>query len=307
MSRAAGVTLAASALVAAVLAVAAIPLDVLAHFAPVWLAAGLASVAAAAALRGAPLRRLSLACGALAIVAGGFLMAPELLRPPEPAAAPGAAGQIKLIQFNAYKRNGDVRRVADWLIAQDPDIVTLQEARHDLRDELLRRTGWSVAGAKEHVMIFSREPRLRMMRPPLRNSVLTYMNATYLGSAGPFEVVSTHFDWPTSRTFAQQHADLARVTAALPRERMIVTGDFNTTPWSDALRRTDLTLGLRRVDRALYSWPAQVGGRAWPLPVLPIDHVYVGKDWKVVSIERGPALGSDHYPVVVVLAPVWRR
>ncbi|PZQ59203.1 MAG: hypothetical protein DI570_16605 [Phenylobacterium zucineum] len=307
MRQAAGVLLAASALVTAVLAVAAIEVDVLAHFAPIWVAAGLACLIAAALMRLAPLRRLSLVCGAVAAVAGGYLVMPELLRPMEPAAAPGAAGQIKLIQFNAYKRNGDVRQVADWLIAQDPDIVTLQEARHDLRDELLRRTDWSVAGAREHVMIFSREPRLRMVRPPLQNSVLTYVNATYLGSAGPFEVISTHFDWPTSGTFAQQHADLAKVTAALPRERMIVTGDFNTTPWSDALRRTDASLGLRRVDRALFSWPAQVGGRPWPLPVLPIDHVYVGRDWKVVSIERGPALGSDHYPLIVVLSPVWRR
>lgn len=40
-----------------------------------------------------------------------------------------------------------------------------------------------------------------------------------------------------------------------------------------------------------------------PFPMLPIDHVYAGKGWRAVSVTRGPRLGSDHYPMVVVLAP----
>ena len=307
LARTVGGVLAAWALIAAGLAVAAIQVDVLAHFAPIWLAAGLVVMVAAIVLRWAPLRRFTIVCGAVAVAAGGFLVAPELLRAPEPATPTGTAGEIKLIQFNAYKNNTDIRRVADWLIAQDPDIVTIQEARHDLRDLLLARTGWHVAGAAEHVMIFSREERLRMARPRLKDSTLTYVNATYLGPTGPFEVVTTHLVWPTEPAFRRQHEDLARVTDALPRERMIVTGDFNTTPWSHALRRTDQALGVRRVDKALFSWPAQVAGRPWPLPVLPIDHVYVGRGWRVVSIDRGPNLGSDHYPVIVVLTPSEQR
>jgi len=290
-------------LIAAGLAVAAIEVDILAHFAPIWLVAGLVVALIALAVRRTPLRRFVVVCGAVAVVAGAYLMAPELLRPAEPPTPTGTAGEIKLIQFNAYKHNTDVRRVADWLIAQDPDIVTVQEARHDLRDLLVQRTGWQVAGAKEHVMIFSREPRLRMARPKLPGSDLTFVNATYMSPAGPFEVVTTHLDWPTSRTFQAQHDDLARVAGGLPQDRMIVTGDFNTTPWSDALRRTDATLRLRRVDHALFSWPARLMGRSWPLPVLPIDHVYVGPEWRVVSIDRGPYLGSDHYPLIVVLTP----
>ena len=32
-----------------------------------------------------------------------------------------------------------------------------------------------------------------------------------------------------------------------------------------------------------------------------LDQVYAGAQWKTVSIERGPRLASDHYPVIVVL------
>ena len=52
---------------------------------------------------------------------------------------------------------------------------------------------------------------------------------------------------------------------------------------------------------------ARLLGRDWPLPVLPIDHVYAGPGWATVSVERGPSIGSDHYPLVVILAPVAPR
>jgi endonuclease/exonuclease/phosphatase (EEP) superfamily protein YafD len=280
-------------------------LDVLTHFAPAYVALGVVAMAISGLV--GPPRRGPLLLGLVGAMAGAALMAPEYLRPAPPASSGTVAGQIKLIQFNAFKRNGDVGRVADWLIAQDPDIVTLQEARHDLRDLLRKRTTWQVAGSREHVMIFSREARLGMRRPPLRGSPLTYVNATYPSESGPFEVVTTHLDWPIYGTFSAQHAALARLTAQLARQRMILTGDFNSTPWSFALQRTDRALGLRRLDRASWSFPAHLGPLNWPAPVLPIDHIYAGPGWRVVRLERGPDLGSDHYPLVIILAPVSPR
>jgi endonuclease/exonuclease/phosphatase (EEP) superfamily protein YafD len=99
---------------------------------------------------------------------------------------------------------------------------------------------------------------------------------------------------------ARRFADLL---ADFDRDSLIVAGDFNLTPWSFALRRGDARLGLRRLSRALATWPAGpvYAGVALPFPVLPIDHVYAGRAWRVVSLKRGPRLGSDHYPVVVVL------
>ena len=80
-------------------------------------------------------------------------------------------------------------------------------------------------------------------------------------------------------------------------------GDFNATPWSFTLQRLDHEFGLIRRDRALFSWPI------WPhlpAPFLPIDHVYAGDGWATVKVERGPKLGSDHYPVILTLAPTGR-
>src|SRR3546814_1418660 len=91
-------------------------------------------------------------------------------------------------------------------------------------------------------------------------------------------------------------ADLgARALARIDRDALIVAGDMNLTPWAAAMREQDRALApLSRMTRAP-SWP-----RA--LPVLPIDHVYAGPDWGLVSARRLPATGSDHRPILVTLA-----
>jgi endonuclease/exonuclease/phosphatase (EEP) superfamily protein YafD len=43
------------------------------------------------------------------------------------------------------------------------------------------------------------------------------------------------------------------------------------------------------------------GNRVAPLK-LPVDHCLVSPDLTVLGVEHGPALGSDHLPLVVRLA-----
>jgi endonuclease/exonuclease/phosphatase (EEP) superfamily protein YafD len=282
-------------------------LDILTHFAVLYLAGGALVIVLALLLRNWG-RLVAAGLGAVAVLASLLLMAPELLRGTGPAAPSDAPGQVKVIQFNTLRTNADIGPIADWLIAQRPDIVTLTEARHDLRDLLIERTGWHTAGAHGHLIIFSREPRLQMRRPALpQPTPLTFVNAAYPSASGPYELVTVHFDWPTGREQPREHAALPALLAQRPRDRMILTGDFNSSPWSFALRRTEERLGLIRRDKALATFPATRRGFLWPTPVLSIDHVYAGPGWATVKVERGPRLGSDHYPLVVTLAPVAPR
>lgn len=76
---------------------------------------------------------------------------------------------------------------------------------------------------------------------------------------------------------------------------VIVAGDLNVTPWSHAYRLLE-GAGLRAGTGATATWPAFL-----PLPVIPIDHVLVSADVRVAGAWRGPALGSDHYPLRVEL------
>ncbi len=279
-------------------------LDILAHLAPLYaLASGVGILAALS--RGSRYRRPTLALASIGLLASGLLIAPEFPRSTGPSASLASPGTLKVIQFNALRSNLDIHRTADWLIAQKPDVVAISEARHDLRDLLIARTGWKTAGGHGSLIIFTPARYLVMNRPRLpRGSQLTYVNATYASTSGPLEIVTTHLDWPTRPTFRRQPADLAGVIDRLPRDRMLLLGDFNSTPWSQVLQGLDTRLGLIRRDRAVATFPAQVLGRPWPLPFLPIDHIYAGPGWATVKVERGPWLGSDHYPLIVTLAPI---
>lgn len=273
--------------------------DVASHFAPIY--GGICLLGAAwSVLAG---RGPVIAASVLGLLASGVLIAPEFRRDAGPIAAADAPDQIKVIQFNVSRRNRDLARVTAWIGAQGADVVTITEATDPLRDRMLRE-GWQVAGRAGDLMIFTREPYVGMTRPkPKLPLDVNFVNATYATGSGPMEVVTAHYVWPTDPIVKYQAGALDFVVANRPRDRMILTGDFNATPWSAELKRMDAKLGLTRRERALATWPAEVLGQRWPLPFLPIDHVYAGPGWATVKVERGPHLGSDHYPLIVTLAP----
>jgi len=281
-------------------------LDLLTHFAPVYVAVGLlVAVLAFLGPRGG--RPALLMASALAVAAGAALVVPELLsRGRDPRAAIATPGQIRIVQFNAWGQNAQTDQAAAWILAQDPDVVVLQEPGR-LGAELVAR-GYRDQTGSGGAAILSRRSAVRTYAEPPANGHPGFISwATFRDAGGEFMVVATHRYWPVR--FAReraQTADLDRVIRGLPRERLIVAGDFNSTPWSFARRREDRAWGLIRRTRALFTWPAARRSHnrlPAPFPWLPIDHVYAGPGWATVETVTGPELGSDHYPVVVTLAP----
>jgi endonuclease/exonuclease/phosphatase (EEP) superfamily protein YafD len=274
--------------------------DLLTHGAPLYLAIGAATLALALVFHDR-WRLLALVFGAAAALGGLLLMAPEYLRAPPPKAASGAPGALKVIQLNAWGGRGGAGRIADWVAAQHPDIVVMQETTRPLRDAVLAKSGLVLTGGRTNVAIFSRQPPLDITRPSNDFEGPMMLNgATFETAAGPATVLGVHYPWPTERDRMIGAPDLVRAVRAYPTATTILVGDFNSTPWSFQRQAEDRDFGLIRRTRALFSWPA------WPrlpVPLMPIDHVYAGAAWATVSVSRGPRLGSDHYPVVVVLAP----
>ena len=284
-------------------------LDVLTHFAPLYLAG--AAVGGVLALAGVgTLRRAGQVAALAGALAASALMAPEFLRDTGPTAPPGSPGEIKVIQINAWWDNPHPERIAAWLKAENPDIVLMEEVRPAVRKLVVAQTGLEVVGIRTTAHIYSRLPYLGMHRPPLPEAVLTFVNGSYSAGGQPLEVVVARTFWPTSRQSARQDPYFRQVVSMLPRERMVLGGDLNSTPWSFQRQRDDRLLGLTRRDRAVATWPTGRSGLwPWPapFPLLPIDHIYAGPGWATTSVRRGPRLGSDHYPLVVTLAPVAPR
>jgi len=278
-------------------------LDLLTIGAPVWLAMAIVALAWSPFLGpGRDPRRVRLL--ALAAVAlAGWRMAPEALRPlPGLSAAPAGGVPIKLIQFNTWEHNPDPEGAAAWLVAQAPDIITLEDAEPPIRSALIRR-GYHFTRGIADTAIFSRAWPVSsgvVVPQALWPQLPSFARATFMTPQGPVTVFAVHLQRPYQADTRPAITALCALLDSYDRSRVIVAGDFNLVPWSTGLQTADARLGLRRRDRALATWPRPTGPVAlWPWPVLPIDHVYAGDHLTSSAPERGASVGSDHASVVV--------
>lgn len=284
-------------------------LDVFTHFAPLWLALGLAAALLGRMTPPGSIRAGTMLMAAAGCVSASVLIVPEYMRGPgrQPAEAHGMT--LKVIQFNAWSGwNIDPVGSARWLAAQDADLILAEEMSDAVRNELLKRRPYHVAcesAGRCQVAIFSKtKPVSKGTRALDQGAPFPAARATFDSPSGPYTAVAVHFTWPIPPGPQQQQGlRLAQLLQRYPKERMILAGDFNSTPWSFTRRRQDAAFGLERRTRALFSWPVRLKPH-WPrlpFPLLPIDQFYAGPEWRTIRIERGPALGSDHYPVIVTL------
>jgi endonuclease/exonuclease/phosphatase (EEP) superfamily protein YafD len=284
-------------------------LDLWANAAPLWLSgSALAGVGALAAWRASARWRIAVAvASALGVVAAGALIAPEVSRP-DPGFAPSAGPRLRIIQIN-IGGSGLARPepAAAWLAAQHPDLVFVDDA--DARFiSALRRAGFAWTRGTAWTGIASRRPLLRskvVFSAHDWRTMPDMARARVSTAGGPAELIATHLVRPWPQGHAQQDdlASLRSLAGRYDRSRLVIAGDLNLTPWSFSLRRLDHSLGLTRRDRAAFSWPARLRGAVWPMPFMPLDHLYAGDGWRTVRVAVGPAVGATHYPLIVDLQP----
>ena len=116
--------------------------------------------------------------------------------------------------------------------------------------------------------------------------------------AGALTIVGTHIARP-SRTPAL-HARETEAVAQLVRlidGSVVLVGDLNSSPWSYSFRALKAQTGLVTARALTPSWPA------WPInvPQVALDHILVSQDLAFVESKTGPAVGSDHLPVMARL------
>lgn len=297
-------------------------LDGLNNFIPLWatmIALGLAIV-----LIRRRASRAFLLFGALVLIAALIPIYLELHRAPDPV-EPGAAEIFRVLQFNALNSNRDLDAAMALVRETEPDLIMVQEPiqfrtlEPGLRAAYPYRT--PCPGQSCDAVIYARNPPVAVEYRTFRgdwyskgqspgNGPLAVASMRLLAPDGaPFTAITTHFRWPfPPMPVIHQRDVFLDITADVDRTRAIVTGDFNLTPWTFEMRGFDHDIRpMQRLTRALFSFPTGFAdsGVPIPFPVLPIDHVYAGPGWRLVQAKRGPASGSDHYPVIVdlILAP----
>lgn len=246
---------------------------------------------------------------AAGMIAAAVTFVPDWVRPDVLLAQPGQQRSIRLIQINIWDANPDPDTSLDWIVRQKPDIVAMQEVTPAVNIGMLKR-GFSVGRDRAAVTIFTRLP-FTGRRDDIDSSHWTAPPPVVReGIEEPatgrvFYVFALHLSHPERRRTAGEIDAFFDLLTHYDRDRLIVVGDLNRSPWSALLQRFDRRLGLFRLDHAEPTWPSavRIGSRYLPaVPLIPIDHVYVGPAWRVVKFETGPAMGSDHRPLIVDLA-----
>jgi endonuclease/exonuclease/phosphatase (EEP) superfamily protein YafD len=121
-----------------------------------------------------------------------------------------------------------------------------------------------------------------------------------VASIDRLSVVAVHARPPKNN---QHTADRdAAIAAAIAAARGgVLLGDFNAAPWSPGL----IDIGRGEFRRAHCGAPFQPTWRsAHPLFGLTIDHVFVAQGFTIAGCRRGPAIGSDHWPLIVDIVRV---
>jgi len=288
-------------------------LDVIAAFAPIWLAISALGALLAWPTLGREMRRPALIAALVGVVANLALIAPEYLRPIPKAEGAGLGPPLTVLTFNTWDDNRQYEQTVDAILAANADIVLLQEffglslhARQRLFAAYPYRAGCP-AGCD--LVMLSKRPWL-VGGPATANATPKYVaiwGVTSAPDGQPVDVMTLHYFWPLPPGGqARQRALVAGIVAGLPKASLIVGGDTNLAPWTAALKRQDAAFApMTRRERALFSWPAllaRLGRAPSPFPILPIDHLYAGAAWKTLAVRRLPRTGSDHFGILVTLA-----
>ncbi len=236
--------------------------------------------------------------------------------------------ELTLVTLNLRYANHDADPAARFLEATRPDLVFLQEVSPlhlaSLRDRLAESLPYGLHCVERrfcNLAILSRFPLAaarasylgwRPVPPPPLPPALPWQRVeqelpsesaaasglqarALLPDGDNLQLFTVHLSWPIPAEHQRgQFRWIARQLERLPPGPTLLAGDFNSTPWSYGLTGFDALVPLTRATQGLFSFPAG-------LPLLPIDQVYASDDIAVEAIDRGPAVGSDHYPVVVRL------
>jgi endonuclease/exonuclease/phosphatase (EEP) superfamily protein YafD len=253
--------------------------------------------------------------GLAALYAGGALLnllviAPLYFGGRESRASAGRPS-VRVLLLNVHTANQQYAKVISLVRTVQPDVILLEE---------IDAKWWeSLAPLRDSHPFICARPREDNMGIGLwAKSKFETAEIVYLGEAEvpsvlatlefggkKLTVMGTHPLPPGNAEYArlrnQQLEVIARrLSQPVATDGIVLLGDLNASPWSDAFRRLVKVSRLRDSERGFGlqpSWPTML----WALRI-PIDHCLVSSNLVVVNRQIGPAVGSDHFPLIVDLA-----
>lgn len=222
---------------------------------------------------------------------------------------------FKILHINVLGPNRNSAAVIQLIRQTRPDILTLAEYNGWWQNEL-KRSGVLDGFTSRYVVPYGNDGVYS--RIPFQDVHVEFMAtgrdpttiAHFRWNGAPVTLLMVHPRPPVKPDwFLRQQRHFAKWEQDFPQygENVLVVGDLNTSPWSAAFRHFSDTSGLRDSQLGYGvqpTWPT-FWPRPWlrlPVALIPIDHVLLSRNFKVLSQKTGAFTGSDHWPIIVELA-----
>ena len=246
---------------------------------------------------------------ALAALLVNAIPVARLYLPPRPNSDTRAEkADLRCMLINVNAANTDYAAVAEAINEADADVVVLEEITPEWVRGLSRHlTTYRFSHFQPRIDCFgigllSRIPHTRCDTATIGPVEIPSLIAHVPVGKHSLTVVGTHPLPPANGRYSRsRNGHLAALPAAMAElpQPLVLIGDLNVTPWSHHFSRLLADAGLCNSQQGFglqRSWPA---GRM--LMGIPIDHLLHTPDIQIFDRRIGPAVGSDHHPLIVDL------
>jgi endonuclease/exonuclease/phosphatase (EEP) superfamily protein YafD len=225
-----------------------------------------------------------------------------------PARVPTGGTTLRVAAFNILGTNNRYADAVAWIKSADPDFIYLPETNgawgRGLKplDQTLPFTVDKFIDGNFGFSFRSKYPVTRHEIHFLGSMEIPLLEAVVATPHGEVTVFGAHPVPPVTGFWANERDTYLSSFSAIASQtkgRLVILGDLNATRWSHSLKPF-FAQGIR--DTAHGHGFSATWMRENPLMAVPIDHIFARGFAGTIRHWTGPALGSDHRPVVADLA-----
>jgi endonuclease/exonuclease/phosphatase (EEP) superfamily protein YafD len=224
---------------------------------------------------------------------------------------------LTVMSFNICGNNTDTLAIVRSIQAVNPDVVMLVEVSPKMMEQItaslegefparFRSPGGGLG-------VLSKLPLKSAQGEKFAGSDATNLMASIEYHQREIKIIGTHPMVPKGlELFEDRNQHLQAIGNYLKdtQDAVILLGDFNLTPWSPYYRQLVQTTGLHNTRMGFGILPTWTRSSScaelpnWLIPILniPIDHIFVSKNFQVVRTYTGENGNSDHAPIIAELA-----
>ncbi len=221
-------------------------------------------------------------------------------------------GTVKIFTANVLQDNDRRELLMAEIERWDPDIVVLTETNESWKQSLSpianRTYPFRVEMPLDNTYGMILYSKLEVISPQVKfivdDSIPSIHSLLRLRSEDTLQLYLIHPTPPMPQhnpSSTDRDAEMMKIALLSHESRypVVAAGDFNDVAWSESTQLFQSVSGLLdvRKGRGLFNtYHADYFIFRWPL-----DHIFVSEHFRVITVERGRYIGSDHFPIFVEL------